>query len=42
MFSAQLSGAVRRPMGMNAPNATQNSPLLLNVMHWRAGLLPAH
>jgi hypothetical protein len=41
MFSAQVSGAARRPMGMNAPNASQNPQLLLNVMHWLAGLLPA-
>lgn len=41
MFSAQVSGAERRPMGMNAPAATQNAQFLLNVMHWLAGLLPA-
>jgi hypothetical protein len=41
MFSAQVSGAVRRPMGMNAPNAAQNAQFLLNVMHWLTGLLPA-
>jgi hypothetical protein len=40
MFSAQVSGAARRPMGMNAPTAPQNPQLLLNVMHWLAGLLP--
>ena len=40
MFSAQVSGAARRPMGMNAPSARQNPQFLLNVMHWLAGLLP--
>jgi hypothetical protein len=34
MFSAQLAGAEKRPMGMNAPTAKQNPQLLLNVMHW--------
>ena len=34
MFSAQLSGPEKRPMGMNAPIAKQNSQFLLNVMHW--------
>jgi hypothetical protein len=34
MFTAQLSGATKRPMGMNAPVAKQNHQLLLNVMHW--------
>lgn len=40
MFSAQVSGAARRPMGMNAPDAAQNARFLLNVMHWLTGLLP--
>jgi hypothetical protein len=40
MFSAQVSGPQRRPMGMNAPRAGQNPQFLLNVMHWLAGLLP--
>jgi len=39
MFSAQVSGPQRRPMGMNAPAAGQNAQFLLNVMHWLAGLL---
>lgn len=39
MFSAQVSGIQRRPMGMNAPAAAQNGQFLLNVMHWLAGLL---
>ena len=34
MFSAQLAGPRKRPMGMNAPEAKQNHQLLLNVMHW--------
>ncbi len=34
MFSAQLSGPDKRPMGMNAEIAKQNPQLLLNVMHW--------
>jgi hypothetical protein len=41
MFSAQVSGTERRPMGMNAPNASQNPQFLLNVMRWLAGALPA-
>lgn len=34
MFSAQVAGPQKRPMGMNAPSAKQNPQLLLNVMHW--------
>lgn len=41
MFSAQVSGPERRPMGMNMPTASENPQFLLNVMHWLAGLLPA-
>lgn len=40
MFSAQVSGNPRRPMGMNAPIAAQNPQFLLNVLHWLTGLLP--
>jgi len=40
MFSAQVSGEERRPMGMNMPGAEQNPQFLLNIMHWLAGLLP--
>jgi len=36
MFSAQLAGPAKTPMGMNAPAASQNPQLLLNVMHWLA------
>lgn len=39
MFSAQLAGANKAPMGMNAPVAKQNPQFLLNVMHWFSGLL---
>jgi hypothetical protein len=34
MFSAQLGGPQARPIGMNSPDAPQNSQLLLNIMHW--------
>lgn len=36
MFSAQVSGPARRPMGMNAPHAGENARFLLNLMHWLA------
>ena len=36
MFSAQLAGPQKTPMGMNAPLASQNPQLLLNVLHWLA------
>ena len=39
MFSAQVVDAERRPMGMNAPGAEQNSQFVLNVMHWLSGVL---
>lgn len=39
MFSAQLSGPDRSPMGMNAPAAKQNPQFLLNVMRWLVGAL---
>ncbi len=39
MFSAQLGGPDRRPMGMNAPIAAQNPQFLLNVLHWLSGKL---
>ena len=41
MFSAQLAGPNRNPMGMNAPVASQNPRFLLNVMHWLSGTLGA-
>ncbi|HST08710.1 MAG TPA: hypothetical protein VLJ83_11115 [Gemmatimonadaceae bacterium] len=34
LFSAQVTGPARRPMGMNAPGAEQNPQFLLNVMRW--------
>lgn len=34
MFSAQLQGPQRRPMGMNAPEAKDNPRFVLNVLHW--------
>lgn len=37
MFSAQLGGPNRSPMGMNAPQARQNPQFLLNVVHWLVG-----
>ncbi len=39
MFSAQLAGPQRQPMGMNAPVAGQNARFALNVLHWLSGLL---
>jgi hypothetical protein len=40
MFSAQVAGAERRPMGMNAPMAEENARFVLNVLHWVMGVLP--
>lgn len=34
MFSAQLAGGEAQPMGMNAPDATQNFRFTLNLLHW--------
>ena len=34
MFSAQVTGPNRAPMGMNDPAAAQNPIFLLNVLHW--------
>ncbi len=39
MFSAQLAGPTKRPMGMNAPDAKENVPFLLNLIHWLTGRL---
>ena len=39
MFSAQLSGPNKNPMGMNALVASKNPQFLLNVMHWLSGNL---
>jgi len=38
MFSAQLGGPDRLPMGMNDPGAPQNYQFLLNVVHWLSGI----
>jgi hypothetical protein len=38
MFSAQLDGVLRSPMGMNHPAAAENPRFLLNVMRWLAGV----
>jgi hypothetical protein len=34
MFTAQLAGAKKTPVGMNSPDAKQNYQFLLNLMHW--------
>jgi hypothetical protein len=39
MFSAQLAGPDRTPMGMSSPVAAENYQFLLNVSHWLSGLL---
>lgn len=39
MFTAQLVGPERLPMGMNHPAAGQNGQFALNVMRWLAGAL---
>ena len=39
MFSAQVAGQSREPMGMNHPAAPQNAQFLLNVLHWLTGLI---
>jgi hypothetical protein len=37
MFSAQVAGPQRRPMGMNHPAAGQNYRFALNVLRWLSG-----
>ena len=39
MFSAQVAGSGRRPMGMNAPGAERNFQFVLNLMRWLSGRL---
>jgi hypothetical protein len=39
MFTAQLGGPQRVPMGMNDPTAPQNAQFALNVVHWLSGVL---
>ncbi|HWR17534.1 MAG TPA: DUF4350 domain-containing protein [Terriglobales bacterium] len=34
MFSAQVAGPQKRPMGMNSDSAKQNYQFLLNIVHW--------
>jgi len=34
MFTAQLAGPNKEPMGMNAPSAPENARFALNLMHW--------
>lgn len=34
MFTAQLAGPAKSPMGMNSPEAKKNYQFLLNVVHW--------
>lgn len=34
MFTAQLAGPDKVPMGMNSPEARQNARFALNLMHW--------
>jgi len=38
-FTAQLEGIKSQKRGMNHPDAHQNAPFLLNVIHWLDGLL---
>ena len=40
MFTAQVAGPDRIPIGMNAPQAEQNFQFVLNVMHWLSRVLP--
>lgn len=39
MFSAQLAGPNKNPVGMNNPEAPQNAQFLLNTLHWLANRL---
>ena len=39
MFSAQVAGPRRQPMGMNAPMAEQNAQFVLNVLHWLSAVI---
>ena len=39
MFSAQVAGREKRPMGMNAPLAEQNAQFALNTLHWLSGVI---
>ena len=39
MFTAQVYGPNRTPMGMNHPEAADNAQFVLNVLHWLSGIL---
>lgn len=39
MFSAQVAGPDRTPVGMNAPLAGENAQFVLNTLHWLSGLI---
>jgi hypothetical protein len=39
MFTAQLAGPDKEPVGMNSPGAEQNFRFVLNVLHWLTGTL---
>jgi hypothetical protein len=39
MFSAQLAGAEKDHLGMNAPGAEANFRFTLNLLHWLARTL---
>lgn len=39
MFTAQVKGPKKRPVGMGAPGAEQNPQFILNVLHWLSGEL---
>lgn len=39
MFTAQLAGPDRRPVGMNSPDAPHNAQFLLNLIRWLTGKL---
>ena len=39
LFTAQIAGPDRRPVGMNARGSEQNFQLVLNVMHWLSGVI---
>jgi hypothetical protein len=39
MFTAQVAGPDRVPVGMSSPHAPQNARYLLNVLHWLGGTL---
>jgi len=39
MFTAQVAGANKTPMGMSEKGAEQNPQFLLNTLHWLVGLI---